>query len=233
MRRINTCMGLLSKESEFFNTREMDNMDNQYKLNYSRLRKRFKLPESRRVPVKKVPAKPGKKQSLWAASVTIVSFVLSLSILFISTELFERISPYWSFFCVLIIILIGVVSDLIGVAVTAADEKPFHAMASKKYPGAKHAIKLIRNADKVSSICNDVVGDICSVISGTAGTAIVFRIFMGQQPGWIEAAVGGLTAALTVGGKAFAKKFGMNNSNFIVFRVGFILSLFTRSNGKK
>jgi hypothetical protein len=209
-------------------------MDNQHKLNYSRFRKRFKLPDTRRVPVKKVSGKPGKKQSLWAVSVTIVSFVLSLSILFISTGLFERISPYWSFFVVLIIILIGVLSDLIGVAVTAADEKPFHAMASKKYPGARQAIKLIRNADKVSSICNDVVGDICSVISGTAGAAIVFRIFLGQeQPGWVEAAVGGLTAALTVGGKAFAKKFGMNNSDFIIYRVGFILSLFTPSNGKK
>lgn len=212
----------------------MENMNNQHKLNYSQFRKKFTLPEGRRVPVKKVAGKPGKQQSLWAVSVTIVSFVLSLSILFISTGLFERISPYWSFFVVLIIILIGVLSDLIGVAVTAAEEKPFHAMASKKYPGARQAIKLIRNADKVSSICNDVVGDICSVISGTAGAAIVFRIFLGQvQPSWIEAAVGGLTAALTVGGKAFAKKFGMNNSNFIVYRVGFILSLFTPSNGKK
>lgn len=206
-------------------------MDNQHKYQF---RKKFRLPEARRVPVKRVSTKPGKQQSLWAVSVTIVSFILSLSILFISTGLFERISPYWSFLVVLIIILIGVLSDLIGVAVTAADEKPFHAMASKKYPGARQAIKLIRNADKVSSICNDVVGDICSVISGTAGAAIIFRIFMGQnQPGWIEAAVGGLTAALTVGGKAFAKKFGMNNSNFIVYRVGFVLSLFMRSNGKK
>lgn len=213
---------------------EMENMDNQHKLNYSQFRKKFKLPESRRIPVKKVTGKAGKRQSLWALSVTVVSFVLSLSILFISAGLFERISPYWSFFIVLMIILIGVMSDIIGVAVTAADEKPFHAMASKKYPGARQAIKLIRHADKVSSICNDVVGDICGVISGTAGAAIVFRIFMNQaKPGWVEAAVGGLIAALTVGGKAFSKKFGMHNSNFIIYKVGYILSLFTPSNGKK
>ncbi|MBP7176868.1 MAG: Mg2+ and Co2+ transporter CorB [Thermoclostridium sp.] len=184
--------------------------------------------------MKKVTGKHGKQQSLWAISVTIVSFFLSIGILFVSTGLFEKISPYWSFLVVLVIILIGVLSDLVGVAVTAADEKPFHAMASKKYPGARQAIKLIRNADKVSSICNDVIGDICSVISGTAGAAIVFRIFLTQvQPGWVEAAVGGLTAALTVGGKAFAKKYGMNNSNFIVYRVGFVISLFTLSSGKK
>lgn len=212
----------------------MENMDNQQKLNYSQFRKKFRLPESRRVPVKKVTGRHGKQQSLWAISVTIVSFFLSLGILFLSTGLFERISPYWAFLAVLIIILIGVLADLIGVAVTAAEEKPFHAMASKKYPGARQAIKLIRNADKVSSICNDVIGDICSVISGTAGAAIVFRLFLNQvQPGWAEAAVGGLIAALTVGGKAFAKKYGINNSGFIVYRVGFVLSLFMPSNGKK
>lgn len=201
------------------------------------IRKKFKVPEGRRLPVKKVGGRPDKKQSLWAITVTIVSFALSLSILFVSTELFEKISPFWSFIIVLVIILIGVVFDLIGVAVTAADEKPFHAMASKKYAGARQAIKLIRNADKVSSVCNDVVGDICGVVSGTAGAAIIFRIFMNRaQPGWVEAAVGGLIAALTVGGKAFAKKFGMNNSHFIIYQVGFILSFFKSSkmsNGKK
>lgn len=208
-------------------------MDN-HQSKYHRIRKRLGFPEGKRVPVKKVPVSAGKKQRLWAVSVTVVSFALSLSILFLSTGLFERISPYWSFFVVFIIIFIGVLFDLIGVSVTAADEKPFHAMASKKFPGAKQAIKLIRNADKVSSICNDVVGDICSVISGTAGAAIIFRVFANQvQPAWIEAAVGGLTAALTVGGKAFAKKYGMDNSNFIVYRVGLLLSLFSPGRGNK
>jgi hypothetical protein len=212
----------------------MEKMDNQHKSLYNHFRMKFKLPEGRRVPIKKVGGRPGKEQSIWAISVTIVSFILSLSILFVSTGLFEKISPYWSFIVVLIIIMVGVLFDLIGIAVTAAEEKPFHAMASKKYPGARQAIKLIRNADKVSSICNDVVGDICGVVSGTAGAAIIFRVFTNHtQPGWVEAAVGGLIAAITVGGKAFAKKFGMNNSHFIVYRVGTILALFTPSNGKK
>ena len=208
-------------------------MDNHHKLNYKQFRKKFKLPEVKRIPVKKVTNKSGRNQSLWAVSVTVISFVLSLSILYVSTGLFERISPYWSFFVVLIIILLGVFFDVIGVAVTASDEKPFHAMASKKYPGARQAIRLIRNADKVSSVCNDVVGDICGVVSGTAGAAIVFRVFLNHaQSSWIEAVIGGLIAALTVGGKAFAKKFGINNSHFIVYKVGLVLSLFSSSNGK-
>ncbi len=196
--------------------------------------KKYKLPGKRRKPVKRVGGRSGKQQSIWAVTVTIVSFVLSISILFISTELFKKISPYWSFVVVLFIILIGVLFDIIGVAVTAADEKPFHAMASKKYAGAKQAIELIRHADKVASICNDVIGDICGVVSGTAGAAIIYRIFSGHaQAGWFEACIGGLIAAVTVGGKAFAKKFGINNSQFILYQVGSIIAVFMPNYGKK
>jgi len=193
---------------------------------------RCKAEEEKRIPFKKVKTGAKKKQTIWAAVVTIVSFLLSLGILAISAELFERISVFWSFLVVFVIIFVGVFFDVIGIAVTAADETPFHAMASKKYKGARHAILLIRNADKVASICNDVIGDICGVVSGTAGAAIVFRIFAGNTgAGWTEAVIGGLTAALTVGGKAFAKRFGMNNSNLIVYRVSLFLSLFIPLNG--
>ena len=55
-------------------------------------------------------------------------------------------------------ILLGIVFDIIGVAVTAADERPFHSMAAHRTPGAREALGLIRKANKVSSFCNDVVG---------------------------------------------------------------------------
>ena len=51
--------------------------------------------------------------------------------------------------------------DMIGVAVTAADEQVFHSMAAKKIRGAKLAVKFKKNADKLSSFCKDVIGDIC------------------------------------------------------------------------
>ena len=41
---------------------------------------------------------------------------------------------------------------------------------------------LIRNAGKVSSFCNDVIGDISGVISGTASALIVFNITKEFQP---------------------------------------------------
>ncbi len=203
-------------------------------MNPAQSSKKYKVLKERRLPVKKVKGRPKKEQSIWAIKVTLISFFLSLSILFISTGLFEKVSVLLSLVVVLAIVFIGVMFDVIGVAVTVSDEKPFHAMASKKYKGAKQAIRLIRNADKVSSICNDVIGDICGVVSGSAGTAIVFHMFSGKaQSGWIEAIIGGLIAALTVGGKAFAKKYAMNNSNLIVYKVGSLLSIFTSENGNK
>ncbi|WDC83794.1 hypothetical protein PL321_14940 [Caloramator sp. mosi_1] len=85
----------------------------------------------------------------------------------------------WEFFCFFVlisIIFVGIIFDIIGVAVTAAEEAPFHSLASRKVKGAKTAVKLIRNADKVSNFCNDVIGDICGVVSGAAGAIIISKL---------------------------------------------------------
>ena len=71
---------------------------------------------------------------------------------------------------------LGILFDIIGVAVTAADPRPFHSMAAHKEPGAKEALMLLRNAGRVSSVCNDVVGDICGIVSGTTTAVIVVRL---------------------------------------------------------
>ena len=71
---------------------------------------------------------------------------------------------------------LGILFDIIGVAVTAADPRPFHSMAAHKEPGAKEALVLLRNAGRVSSVCNDVVGDICGIVSGTTTAVIVVRL---------------------------------------------------------
>ena len=41
--------------------------------------------------------------------------------------------------------------DIVGVAVTVANEHEFHAKATKKVKGSKDSIKLIRNAPKVAN----------------------------------------------------------------------------------
>jgi hypothetical protein len=74
------------------------------------------------------------------------------------------------------IILVGIVFDIVGIAATAAQEAPFHARASRRLLGAKKSIWIVRNADKVASFCNDVVGDICGTVSGAVGASIVFSL---------------------------------------------------------
>ena len=110
----------------------------------------------------------------WVLFIITLTFFLSSSLSVISSVLLEDVSLFFSILIVLIIVIIGIVFDIIGIAVTAADESPFHAMASRKFYGAKQAIKLI-NANKVSSVCNDVVGDICGVISVPAVHILLSR----------------------------------------------------------
>ena len=82
--------------------------------------------------------------------------------------LLRNVQVLVAFIILVVIILTGILFDIIGVAVTAADEKPFHSMSSRKLLGAKTSVALIRNASKLSNFCNDVIGDICGIISGAA-----------------------------------------------------------------
>lgn len=194
---------------------------------YFRLLDKYREASKENIPVKKGSGIE-KKHVLWGLFITFISFTLSILILFMSTSIFKAISPQFAFLVVLGIILIGVTFDVIGMAVTAADEIPFHSMASKRLRGARQSIMLLRNAPRVSSFCNDVVGDICSVVSGAAGTAIVYRVFSDHSNvSLIEVIAGAFIAALTVGGKGFAKNIGINNANYIVYKVGRILSFFS------
>ncbi len=128
-----------------------------------------------------------------------------------------------SFLFLLLIILIGIIFDIIGIAATAAQEHPLHAKASNKIEGSAQAVKMVRNADRVASICNDVVGDICGTVSGALGASIVFQLLQ-NRPDLNESVASiimtGLVAAVTVAGKTSGKSFAIEESEYIVFRAG-------------
>ena len=99
-------------------------------------------------------------------------------------------------------------------------------MAARKVPGAQDAIKLLRNAERVSSICNDVVGDICGVVSGSASATIAAQVLNHFEFGWpqvVSLVMSALVAGLTVGGKAIGKTFAMNSCTKIIGFVGKLL----------
>lgn len=124
------------------------------------------------------------------------------------------------------VILLGIVFDVIGVAVTAADAKPFHSMASHRVKGAGQAIILIKNAEKVASFCNDVVGDICGIVSGSTAAVIVTQLQ--RSFGWrtiiVSTAVTALISGLTIAGKAIGKKIAMKRSKNVVYFVAKLMA---------
>ena len=162
----------------------------------------------------------------WVVTIFLVTIVISGVISLVSDALMSRSGLLSAFVILLVIILVGIIFDIIGMAVATADEKPFHSMAARKVPGASDSIKLLRNAERVSSICNDVVGDICGVVSGSASATIAALILSSVDFGWpqmISLAMSALCAGLTVGGKAVGKTFAVNSATAIVHTVGRII----------
>lgn len=169
-----------------------------------------------------------KKTLNWVYLATTWTFFLAIAFAFITRVLVQKIeSLIFSFLILFSIILLGILFDTVGTAVTAAEEKPFHAKASKKIYGAKKGIYLVRHADQVANFCNDVVGDICGVISGIIGATIIFKLvysFPGLEEIYLSIFLAGLVSALTVGGKAVGKYMAINNSTEIVFLVARLLT---------
>ena len=153
----------------------------------------------------------------WVIFIAIATFILSLLFSFISNTAIANLNIILGVIILIIVILIGVVFDLIGVAITVGNEEDFHAQASKKIKGAKTSIKMIRNSAKVSNFCADVIGDICGVLSGAISALIALKLteYYGMSSNF-QFIISALVASLTIGGKAFSKDIAKNNSTKII-----------------
>ncbi len=169
------------------------------------------------------------KNIRWVITIFLVTIFVSGTISFISDEIMSYSGIVVAFLILMVIVLVGIVFDTVGVAVTSADESPFHSMAARKVPGALEALRLLRRAERVSSICNDVIGDICGVVSGSAAATISVQIvnkFSFSWPAVISLVMSALVAGLTVGGKAVGKGFAVNSSTSIVYFAGKVIYTF-------
>ncbi|MDD3839188.1 MAG: hypothetical protein PHP06_01260 [Clostridia bacterium] len=172
-----------------------------------------------------------KSKIRWALTISMWTFILAFLLSILSESLMKAINLVFAIILLLVIILIGIIFDIIGTAVTAADQTPFHSMCSKKVPGAKHAVNMIKKADRVSNFCNDVIGDICGIVSGAASATIVYKILL-ENPDlhttFISILLTSIAASLTVGGKAFGKNFAIKNSGKIVYSVAYMIYIIRR-----
>ena len=167
----------------------------------------------------------------WFIQIFITTFILSMIFSYISANGVSNLDIISAIIILIIVIGLGIFFDIVGVAVTVANEEEFHAKATKKVKGSKDSIKLIRNAPKVANVCADVIGDICGVLSGAISALISMKIT--EQFGLsfnIQFLLSALVAAVTVGGKALGKSVANNNSTKIVHSVGIILNKFSKKN---
>lgn len=191
--------------------------------------KKFKEKYSKKVSKNKVMNKKRVDVS-WISKIFFLTFTISLIFSLLSESVIPNTYLWISIFLVVMFIIIGVLFDMIGISVTAADPKVFHSMASKRVFGSKTAIKLIKNAEKTSSFCNDVIGDICGVISGSCGVTISLKLsgILNIPVLPITLIITALIASFTIGGKAIGKSFAVNQSNAILFYFSKIIAVFTK-----
>ena len=168
---------------------------------------------------KKEKIKKEKVDIKWIILIVIIAFILSFCLSYVSQSTIPKVSLVVGIIITLLFIFIGVLFDIVGVAVTSADEAVFHSMNSRKVKGANIAVKFKKNADKVSSFCCDVIGDVCGVVSGTASAAITALLVVKFKfnPVLVGLIVTAIVSSLTIGGKAIGKSFAINKSEVILY----------------
>lgn len=181
---------------------------------------------------KKEKARQSKQK--WILTVVCLSFGLSVVMSFVTSLFVESAGLLVALLSLIVLVMIGIITDVIGTAVTSADEQPFIAMASKRILGAKQALQLIRKAERVSSILNDVVGDIVGIISGSAGSVIaVYLVSLGLKSAIASMLITAFTSAFMIGGKAYGKGLAIANSDRIVLTVGRVMAVFEKKGKPK
>ncbi|MEI3606773.1 hypothetical protein SPD48_13780 [Pseudogracilibacillus sp. SE30717A] len=171
-----------------------------------------------------------KRSIRFSLTIAVITFVLAAIFSSLSSSLLNNVSWLIGLILVLFIVLIGIVFDMLGIASTAANEAPLHAMAAEKVTGAKEAVNIYKNADKFASFCNDVIGDISGIVSGSALTIVILditKLIHGTAEPTphiiLSVVLTSLVAALTVGGKALGKYFAINSSTQIILLAGKII----------
>ncbi len=174
-------------------------------------------------------SKTSKTDYRWTMLITMFTFIMSVALSFLLDHLLKDVNIFVGVIMLLSVILIGIIFDIIGVSVTSADQKLFHSMAANRIQEGKVAIDLIKNADKVSSFCNDVIGDMAGIISGALGASLLSKIydkFNDINIALIGTLITASVAGFTVGGKSLGKSVAINKYREIIFFISKIILKF-------
>ncbi len=178
----------------------------------------------------KAESKRAKIKLGWPLRIFVLTLSMSLLFGVLSEFVLSKCGIIIAVIVIAVLLVIAVLFDGVGVAVTACDGEAFKAMEKEGIRGARIASVMVKNCEKVASFSCDIVGDICSILSGSAGAAIVGKIDIpwgANAQVLIATLVGGFIASLTVFGKALGKTYAINNSASFVYKFARVVSLFS------
>jgi len=171
-----------------------------------------------------------------AFGLLLAGFLLSFGMNFSIERLIDRIPLGFSFPLFLGVILLGVVSDAIGLASARANEQALLSMASRRVAGAREAVWFVRNASRVSSVFSDLMGDVSATLGGALAVAMAFRL-RGSFPeacgAYLASAAVGIAAGLSIGGKALSKPFALKYAETVILLLGKMRRLWLAALGGK
>ena len=162
----------------------------------------------------------------WIIKAFLLTFIICILISGLSNIIANSANIVILLIITIIIIFIGIIFDIIGTAVLTANEATFHAKASNKIKGSKESIKLIKNASNIANFCNDIIGDICGIVSGSMGAMIAITLAnrFNINATLMALLVSSIISSIMVGGKAIGKNIAVKKSDKIIFNVGKLLN---------
>jgi CBS domain containing-hemolysin-like protein len=172
-----------------------------------------------------------KTNKKWLCQIFVLSLVLSIAFSLLAQLTLSHTNLAISLILIIVLIVISVIADIVGVAVTACSVKPLLGSIEKHVFGARMGLKIVKNADKASSICSDVIGDICSILSGAGGVSITIQLsnLLPAVSGFVLALlVNAVIASLSIVGKAVGKTYALNYPFQVVLSVGKFFSIFSK-----
>ena len=170
--------------------------------------------------------KPKFSQYRWAIKIFILAICMSCLFSMFSQTILSSMGVIMAIVTIVFFIFISVVFDMVGVAITCTNEEYFIEKEGKE-KGASVALSMKKNSEKVCSFCNDVVGDICGILSGASGACVILSITSHVANDALVVIVSSLVSAiiagLTIFSKALMKSYAINNANAFILKIGKLL----------
>lgn len=170
----------------------------------------------------------------WSIKILFLSLALSISFSIISEMVLNGASITISILIIIAFLIINVISDMVGVAITAGNIEDFEQLSKDNITGAREGVVLLKNADKISVLCCDIIGDICGILSGACGASILLKVVVinSDSPVIIilSALISGIIAGLTIFFKSIEKGYALNKSRKIILWFGKIINFINKKN---